>query len=465
MSEAPQKPRREVIKHSAAIQIENNITLLQRRAWNVLLYHAYEALLTVDEHQIRVRELMEVLEFGSKNDAYLKEALEALISCRVKWNVLDKDGVEEWGVTALLASAVIRKGVCFYAYSPPLRQRLYNPRMYARISLSLQNRFASKHAQALWELCTDYLGAGREHGETPFIPLERFRALVGVRADMFPQFKRLSDKVVRPALAEINRVSDLRVTVEQQRRSRQVAALKFKIRRVVMLPVSRQPDLFPELEDTPAVVTLLKDAGLSHRDAWEVWQEGFGYIAPGKRPANTGDNPDEALNDYVKEKIDLLRQRQQAGKVDNPAGFLLAAIRQNYGNAKLEQAKKDRAVKQQAQELGRLKEQRHQVTREMEDALHRVASHMIEAVPDLMGEAVDALRAEKHPLMSRYNARKSPQYNFRDSVGVAIAVGQWLEQRFPERFDEARKTYADKLAAMDARIGELEWQKRKAAAR
>ena len=97
MSEAPQKPRREVIKHSAAIQIENNITLLQRRAWNVLLYHAYEALLTVDEHQIRVRELMEVLEFGSKNDAYLKEALEALISCRVKWNVLDKDGVEEWG--------------------------------------------------------------------------------------------------------------------------------------------------------------------------------------------------------------------------------------------------------------------------------------------------------------------------------------------------------------------------------
>jgi len=41
MSEAPQKPRQEVIKHSAAIQIENNITLLQRRAWNVLLYHAY----------------------------------------------------------------------------------------------------------------------------------------------------------------------------------------------------------------------------------------------------------------------------------------------------------------------------------------------------------------------------------------------------------------------------------------
>jgi hypothetical protein len=32
--------RKEVIKHSAAVQIQNNITLLQRRAWNVLLANA-----------------------------------------------------------------------------------------------------------------------------------------------------------------------------------------------------------------------------------------------------------------------------------------------------------------------------------------------------------------------------------------------------------------------------------------
>ena len=31
----------EVIKHSAAVHIQNNITLLQRRGWNVLLAHAY----------------------------------------------------------------------------------------------------------------------------------------------------------------------------------------------------------------------------------------------------------------------------------------------------------------------------------------------------------------------------------------------------------------------------------------
>jgi hypothetical protein len=36
----------EVIKHSAAIQIQNSISLLQRRAWNILLANAYEELPT-----------------------------------------------------------------------------------------------------------------------------------------------------------------------------------------------------------------------------------------------------------------------------------------------------------------------------------------------------------------------------------------------------------------------------------
>ena len=74
--------KREVIKHSAAIYIENNITLLQRRAWNVLLAYAYDDLLMKEEHAIKVRDLMRILEFDSKNEEYLKEALEALVTCK-----------------------------------------------------------------------------------------------------------------------------------------------------------------------------------------------------------------------------------------------------------------------------------------------------------------------------------------------------------------------------------------------
>ena len=61
------KEKKEVVKHSAAVQIQNNITLLQRRAWNVLLTHAYDALVTEERHKIRIKDLMQALEFTSKN--------------------------------------------------------------------------------------------------------------------------------------------------------------------------------------------------------------------------------------------------------------------------------------------------------------------------------------------------------------------------------------------------------------
>jgi hypothetical protein len=95
--------KREVIKHSAAIHIQNNITLLQRRAWNVLLYHAYDELATQEEHHIAQQELLTLLEFDSHNRLYLQEAFEALVGCKVKWNLLDKDdgGVLNLDVTLL----------------------------------------------------------------------------------------------------------------------------------------------------------------------------------------------------------------------------------------------------------------------------------------------------------------------------------------------------------------------------
>ena len=85
------KEKKEVIKHSAAIHIQNDITLVQRRAWNVLLANAYDDLPLKDVYRILVHDLALIMEFDSKNEAYLKEALEALVGCKVKWNLLEKD--------------------------------------------------------------------------------------------------------------------------------------------------------------------------------------------------------------------------------------------------------------------------------------------------------------------------------------------------------------------------------------
>ena len=65
----------EVVKVSPAIQIQSKISLLQRRAWNVLLANAYNELPNQEIHRVSMVELAAKLGFDSKNEDYLKEVL------------------------------------------------------------------------------------------------------------------------------------------------------------------------------------------------------------------------------------------------------------------------------------------------------------------------------------------------------------------------------------------------------
>ena len=57
------------------------------------------------------------------------------------------------GVSSFLAQARPKGGVCDYAYSPALAEKLADPKVFALINLDIQRRFASGHALALYENC------------------------------------------------------------------------------------------------------------------------------------------------------------------------------------------------------------------------------------------------------------------------------------------------------------------------
>lgn len=457
------KDKQEVIKHSAAIQIENNITLLQRRAWNVLLAYAYDELPSEEEHSIKVKKLTEVLEFDSKNDDYLKEALEALLTCKLKWNILGKDREIEWGVTTLLAQAKIRNGVCTYAYSPELRRRLHNPRMYARISLSMQNKFNSKYAQALWELCVDYLNESKNYGETPFISLTTYRGLMGISDDLYQEFKRLSRRTILDAIDEINKVTDFRVDVEYRREGKKVTAVKFKVRRVLLLPgqIGKQGALFPELLDMPPAVMELKNAGLAADEAWRIWQEGFNYVEEGKRPFNVGENAEAAFDKYVLEKIHLLKRRQAEGKVKNITGFLREAIRKNYANPEYAEEEKRKETQQRAKlratterNRQKLEERRGELTRAREREAHRTCEQVVKENPAFLDEALEVVFKENPAFKRRYLPEKSPLENY-ESPMFWVFVDKYLEKRHPERFQEIRAKYDSQITGIIQEIEAL----------
>ena len=217
-----------VKKNIGAIHIKNDISCLQRKVWNVLLSNAYEELPDVRAvtHSITVRDLMGLSGFNSKNVGYLKDALEDMVTTKLNWNIIDERGKTEWGVSTALASATIKDGICSYAYSPHLREKLYNPEYYAPLNILILSSFSSGHALALYENCVRYRGIN----QTPIFSVELFRDLIGVGENSsYDDFKVLNKAVIKPALKEVNTVSDIKIDVEMKKEKRRVVGLKFTI--------------------------------------------------------------------------------------------------------------------------------------------------------------------------------------------------------------------------------------------
>jgi hypothetical protein len=97
-----------------------------------------------------------------------------------------------------------------------LRPVLSRSNRWGRIKAEVVCAFTSKYASALYELIQ--LRANMTRGVETF-PLDRFRALLGVPPGKLEAGRSLTQKVIQPALLEVNGVSDMGVSVELMRRS------------------------------------------------------------------------------------------------------------------------------------------------------------------------------------------------------------------------------------------------------
>ena len=421
----------QVIKASPAIQVQGKMTHLQRRAWNVLLANAYNELPHKEIHSVGMVELAAKLGFDSGNQEYLKETLEALVDFTVKWNVLGKDERDdEWGVAALLAEAKIKNGICSYAFAPTLRHKLHNPRIYSKLNLRLQNQFKGQYALILWEVCFDYFDTDRGQGETPFIPLETFKELMGLDETDYPAFKELNRNVIKSAINEINALTAYRVEVEHKRIGRKIAELKFRITRVKQLPL--QESLFPDIEHLPPVAVELVQARVDREMAEKIAEQEWDFITPAKLP------PPDAYPDflaYVSEKVEMLLS---APNVVNRAGYIIEAIRENYQDDRVRKARQERAEKMREQAL-------EDLTASFYVKRNNIVRQAIQADPLLIQRAAE--RVEMHHPRKRLQEYETATEAHQESPMVKVAIEEVIADEFcKDRLAPIVAAYEDEKA-------------------
>lgn len=217
---------RNLKKHVYTIHSSNTLTLLQRKISNVLLYHAYDALLEKERHTIAINELRKMICYESNDYDLLKKSIKGLISTVIEWNLLKEQEEENiWYASAILASAKIDRKYCVYSYSPEMRDLLYFPKMYARINLKIQAKFKSSYGLALYENCIRY----RKFNFTRWFDYETFRKLMGINKNKYAEFRNFKRSVLNKAVDEINRISDIKISYELKKIGGDCEAIRFII--------------------------------------------------------------------------------------------------------------------------------------------------------------------------------------------------------------------------------------------
>ncbi|VVC77311.1 hypothetical protein AQUSIP_26380 [Aquicella siphonis] len=309
--------KKELKKHAATIHCSNTLSLLQRKITNALLYHAYKELMLKDEHEITVNQLCRLIGYQGHNHAAIKEAFKGLISTVIEWNLInDETGSENWTASSIIASVSLEGPLCYYAYSPRMKQLLHSPSMFGKIDLVIQSRFRSSYGLALYENCIRYRGLPT----TKWFDMDLFKKLMGVPAGKYEVFRDFKRRVLDKAVEEVNTYSDLVIESEYVREGRKVVKVRFKLKeraKKTRLGGNKQAASLQTDSGHEEIRTRLTSLyGLSNEQIEQIFSQYDGQ--------------------YIQDKMTVIENSKpfQDGKVQNLAGYLLSAVKNNYQPAK-----------------------------------------------------------------------------------------------------------------------------------
>ncbi|WP_413219895.1 replication initiation protein [Tritonibacter mobilis] len=411
--------RETVKKNVAAIHISGKLTLLQRKLSNVLLLNAYDTLTSARSHTIDARTLAMMVGYNSNDVDSLRASLRALAETVAEWDMLDEQGHQEWGVSALLSFAKLKNGVCEYAYSPALAQKLHDPKIYALINVKIQRNFTSGHGLALYENCYRFVRTG----STGWWSLDIFRKLMGVDGSAYYEsFKHLNAKIIKPAVAEVNKSSDIIIEPQTRKKGRAVSDIRFLIKE------NPQMAMF-QIDDSDGLRNLsvykaLRGQGVSDRLARQ-WITEHGQ-------------------DYVQEKLDYVAGQ---GEVKSSVGYLRAAIMGDYSAAEGSKASPRKPVDPETQ--AKLDAQRsiQEAEKAAEDAAfqaraaeRRERAKHLDIVETLVSRRNPTQRdADKRLFLSRLESDLDRdhfrQHSWRSALNAAAIISFWQELE-PDAFVE-----------------------------
>tara|TARA_R110001606_G_scaffold190540_2_gene338514 strand:- start:296 stop:1078 length:783 start_codon:yes stop_codon:yes gene_type:complete len=214
----------EMVKPAELIEVKGSakLTLADRRLFNVLLRQAFGPDLASENRRFEIP-LADLRETHDSNDRLVR-SIEALMTTVVTIQRPDgsTDRVQLLGWNNL-SDPKRKRGNLKYSIPPELALLLKDSTVFAKLELEVLRSFTSKYALALYEAVARRVRL--KHVFTERFELNDFRELLGVESDKLTTYGNLNQYAIKPALVEVNALSDFTVTIVPAKTGRRVTGV------------------------------------------------------------------------------------------------------------------------------------------------------------------------------------------------------------------------------------------------
>ena len=278
--------QREFRKSNDAIGLrvtEGNLSLLSRKVFNVMIYHAQQmkepgtnAPLSSPTAKkyfwIPLSTLAKDASYDSRDTQNLKDVLEDMQNIK-----LSMESDRQWTSERLLSSVTLvnpssvnkNSGQVWlgFAFPPEMHEQVMAPSTYTKLSIAYQSLLRSGASLALYEICRRF--ATNPSKLTYIQTIEHWHSQItgspsSERKEVvYKYFKR---DILKMAIAEVNKITDIVIEVREIKNGRRIVKLQFQVE---LKKQARLEFPAPAVIDTALMERIMR-FGLSQADACDV---------------------------------------------------------------------------------------------------------------------------------------------------------------------------------------------------
>lgn len=234
-------PLKKPVNTLAIVPQSHKITVLGRKAYNVMLSIAQNQGIEKEAYRAALTEIVSGIDYSSNDVDIIKKHLRAMASTVVEWHSPTTGEGASWTVCTLISHANISKkgGQVWveWAYAQPLKQELLEPSVFAKLSLGILSQMHTHAGIALYEICTRYKAIGRTARQEWRWWLPVLTGNPNSEKLAKTEYRFFKRDTIKTAIAEVNAITDIEVELVEYKNGKYISDLQFLVKSKSQTPL------------------------------------------------------------------------------------------------------------------------------------------------------------------------------------------------------------------------------------